>query len=208
MNQRLVWNFEFTSKKKLLPLATVGANQEHDTLKWESRFFWPDNKAIQLHLIDTSLLDLTNYQHKSKQDYYYLSPNHNYNIKRRRDQLLYKPLIKQISQYYGFGPKIILKELDNTAEQPILSPYLQEIAQIIEQESREIPVKKESFVYKLPTTPKIKIEFARLEVFNRIFFSLCVEGKSMHLVETVSKHLLDKQVSCDYVTFLKNILNL
>src|SRR5215218_4572228 len=106
MNQRLVWNFEFTSKATL-PLTTY-VDKTDIFLKWEIRYFWPEGKPIILNTIDTSLLELTQYKQKIRDDYYYLLPGHQYNIKKRRDQLLYKPLLKQTKRAFGYGEKIIL----------------------------------------------------------------------------------------------------
>ncbi|VEH27907.1 Uncharacterised protein [Legionella sainthelensi] len=93
MKQRLIWNFEFAPEKNL-PLATfVDIKDEH--LKWEIRYFWPENKSIILNTIDPSLRNITHYQQKYKEDDYYLLPGQNYNIKKRRNQLLYKPLLQK-----------------------------------------------------------------------------------------------------------------
>jgi len=203
MNQRLVWNFELAPKESL-PLATF-VDKKSEELKWEVRYFWPDSEIIILNAIDSSLFDLANYKQKHKEDYYYLLPGQNYNIKKRHEQLLYKPMVKHANHAVGYGAKITLTPLQ---EQQPLPADLQEIIHHVETEGVGIFVKKESFIYKFPTTPTIKIELARLEVLHKIYFSLCVEGKSLHLVETISKHLLDGPISCEYVTFLKNLLKL
>lgn len=207
MNQRLVWNFEFASQKNLSLATLKDIKEEH--VKWEIRYFWPDDKPIILNAIDQSLLDITKYQQKDKEDYYYLLSGHNYNIKKRRNELLYKPLLQKKDAAFGFGTKIILSPLQDPIHKTDLTdPQLLKIMQQVSQESTEVSVKKETFSYKLPTKPKIKIELERLEVLNKVFFSLCIEGKSLNLVETISEHLLEGQVSCEYVTFLKSLLNL
>ncbi|MCE0721604.1 MULTISPECIES: hypothetical protein [Legionella] len=201
-NQRLVWNFEFAPKASL-PLAHF-VDKKDEQLKWEIRYFWPDDEAIILNTIDNALLELANYKQKIREDYYYLLPGQNYNIKKRRDQLLYKPLLKQINHAVGYGRKITL---ERTQDQ-VLPPELQKMIQQVEDEGIEIFVKKEALIYKFPTEPKVKIELARLEVLQKIYFSVCIEGKSLQLVETISKHLLDEPVSCEYVAFLKNLMQL
>lgn len=205
MTQRLVWNFEFSTKKTLLP--SNPATEEPDELKWERRCFWPDDHIISLCTIDDSLLDLANYQQKHKEDYYYLLPDGNYNIKRRRDELLYKPIVKQSSSAVGFGQKINLEDAEKQVD-PANAHYLHlhNILQQVREKGTIIFVKKEAFIYKFPTNPQIKLELARLEVKGKVYFSACVEGKSLYLVETISDLLLGRQVSCEYVTFLKNIL--
>ncbi|HHT0593433.1 TPA: hypothetical protein ACTXXA_002481 [Legionella anisa] len=201
-NQRLVWNFEFAPKANI-PLAHF-EDKDDEELKWEIRYFWPDNEPIILNTVDNSLLELANYKQKLREDCYYLLPGQNYNIKKRREQLLYKPLLKQINHAVGYGRKIIL---ERTQDQD-LPPELQAMVQQVEKEGIEVFVKKEALIYKFPTQPKVKIELARLEVLQKIYFSVCIEGKSLQIVETISKHLLDEPVSCEYVTFLKNLMQL
>ncbi|MGL6028164.1 MAG: hypothetical protein ACRC0M_00035, partial [Legionella sp.] len=87
--QRLIWNFEFIAAKKIPPKYFKA--KEHEQLKWEARYFWPADNIIQLAAIDISLLDIANYQQKHREDEYYLLPDCDFNIKKRRDELLYKP---------------------------------------------------------------------------------------------------------------------
>ena len=203
MTQRLVWNFEFSSPKKID--LQIKETENHEDLKWEARFFWPEKEIISLSIIDDSLLDLGNYEQKHKKDHYYLIPGHNYNIKNRRNELLFKPLLKQSKYAYGFGTKI---NLDTPEAQTnfiqINSLDLQKIKQQALEEGTEVLVKKESFTYKFNSQPTIKLELARIEIAKQVYFSACIEGKSLNLVETITKGLLGKRISCDYVTFLKN----
>ncbi|KTD66656.1 hypothetical protein Lsan_0601 [Legionella santicrucis] len=206
MKQRLIWNFEFAPEKSL-PLATF-VDIKDDHLKWEIRYFWPENKSIILNTIDPSLLNISHYQQKHKEDDYYLLPGQNYNIKKRRNQLIYKPLFQKKDSAFGFGAKILLSSPNSLHQTELNDPELLEITRLVAKESIEISVKKEALIYTFPTKPKIKMELARLEVLNKIYFSVCIEGRSLHLVETISKHLLGEQVSCEYVTFLKSLLKL
>lgn len=204
MAQKLIWNFEFCAKKILnLPNPINEANP----LKWEIRFFWSQDQIIPLHAPEPSLLNITNYQQKYKEDYYYLLPKCTYNIKLRREALFYKPVLRHSNKAIGYGKKINLTAIDNYPNQKPSTVYkLQRILQKIQETGIKICVKKDSLIYKFETTPRVKLELTRLEVNNKVYFSACIEGKSLHLVETINKHLLDKQVSCDYVTFLKNII--
>lgn len=192
MVNRLVWNFEFSPPKHLLTMELVAVQEE---LKWEKRYFWPQDRIICFNCIDNALLDLGNYQQKHKEDCYYLIPGSACNIKRRRDELLYKPLLKQSKHSYGFGAKINLDEPPHDAKR-----------QQIEDKGIPVFVRKEAFVYKFPTVPTIRLELARLEIENKVYFSACIEGKSQYLVETISSLLLKKKKACDYVSFLKKII--
>lgn len=197
MIQRLVWNFEFSIPKTPLPVMPQEAIVED--VKWELRFFWPQNHIITLYPMDNALLDLANYELKQREDYYYLLPDSHCNIKNRRGTFLYKPVVHRSKQAIGFGPKIDLQQSK--------APDLQELLRTIQVKGKPIAIKKELFLHKFNTIPPIKLELARLEVNHQIFFSACIEGKSLYLVETLGENLLDKHLSCDYVSFLKNIVN-
>ncbi len=204
MTQRLVWNFEFTPTTNFV-LSDL-ENQKEDDLKWEARFFWPEAQIIKLYLLEPSLLDLATYQHKQKKDLYYLIPGQNYNIKNRRDELVYKPLVKQGKYSLGFGAKINLNDSNKALpDKDALKLNLSDTVQLLKH-SDEVIVKKDSLIYKFPTHPNIKLELARIEINSLIYFSLCIEGKSRELVETLSKQLLGKQPTDNYVGFLKNII--
>lgn len=200
MTNRLVWNFEFTPTTHF-NLSELDHEKE-DELKWEARFFWPETDIINLQLIDSSLLELTQYQHKQKNDKYYLL-EHNYNIKNRRDELVYKPLIKQGKYAVGFGHKLNLSELCKSPQ----AAHKSDLDDIRDQlkHAKKIVVKKESFSYKFSTQPSTKLELARIEVKSSIYFTLCVEGKSRPLVEKLSHYLVGKKPTDDYVGFLKKI---
>ncbi|HAU1295271.1 TPA: hypothetical protein JBI36_03395 [Legionella pneumophila] len=205
--QRLVWNFEFSSEQTT-PLTTLGHDAQ-DNLKWEKRYFWPTDQIIRLNTIDSSLLDLANYQKKHKEDYYYLLPDSDHNIKQRRNELLYKPVIKQSGTALGFGPKIHL-ETPQTLSCHGDAGQLnrQELLKKIKEKGIVVFVKKEAFVFKFPTTPTVKLELARLEVRDKVYFSACIEGRSLNLVETISVLLFGTQPSFEYVTFLKKTLKI
>lgn len=121
--------------------------------------------------------------------------------------MLYKPLMKRAHYAVGFGEKIILDPfLEQPSQTQPTHPEIQKMKQHIGHDAVGVLVKKEALIHKFPTTPTIKMELARLEIGHKIYFSLCVDGKSLELVETISRHLLGEHISCDYVSFLKNIL--
>lgn len=201
MNQRLVWNFEFCPATTL-PLTSLG-EQEKEEIKWEIRYFWPDRELIVLNTIDNALLNLGHYERKFKNDYYYLLPDNDFNIKLRRNEMQYKPLVQTINNILGFGHKVILQP---HKEDKDFVPHFQKIINQIKTVGKGIVVNKESYIYKFHTNPPVKLELSRLEIYNTVYFSACVEGKSHFLVATISQHLLGNQVSCDYVNFLKKIV--
>lgn len=202
MNKRLLWNFEIKAGKPI-DFTKIEAKEKEDLI-WETRFFWSEQEPIILTGLDEGFLIISNYEIKQRADRYYLLPDYPYNIKQRRDELLYKPLIKEKQGLCGYGKKI---NLINYPPQLSLPGTKQLSAQTLlnqlERHQQEIAVTKEALIYKLPCAPKIKLELARLVIQKQIYFSLCIEGRSESLVGELAKHLLGKQLSCDYVRFLK-----
>lgn len=203
MNQRLVWNFEFSNIKQ--PTLNYSV-MESEPLKWEARYFWPEDCVITLSAIEEGLLDLANYHQKHKEDCYYLIPAYDFNIKLRREELLYKPLVTQSTplSICGFGHKHSLRDLD--ASEHASMDDLKTIAELVAKAGIRIPVIKESFTYKMTTEPSIKIELSHLDVFNTVYFSLCIEGKSLALVEQITQSILGEKSSSNYTSFLKSLL--
>jgi hypothetical protein len=203
MNQRLVWNFELASATSLTFNEKDTLPEDH--LKWEARFFWPEACVICLAVIDDGMLNLGNYQQKHKKDNYYLIPGCDYNIKNRREELLYKPLLNQSALAFGFGAKINLNEPIQNSE--ARKHDIELLKELTLEQGFEVLVMKESFTYKFKTQPSTKLELACIKVNNQTFFSACIEGKSCLLVEEISKALLGKQKASNYVSFLKKITN-
>ncbi|ARG98547.1 hypothetical protein [Legionella micdadei] len=204
MNTRLVWNFEIENDN-MLNLQNLKAAREE--IRWEARYFWPSNTTITLHGLDHHFLSLSNYETKHRQDCYSLLPKSNFNIKRRRMQMLYKPLLKESGMLRGYGKKINLEDYPDNEILPgtdgLSAPAL--LAQL-KNNKRDIEVEKDALIYKFASEPIIKLELARLTIAEQIFYSACIEGKSKTLVSSIAKHLLGERVSCDYVNFLKQIL--
>lgn len=105
MNKRLVWNFTINSDKPL----QIPAFDTIDTCieRWESRFFWDDTVIINLNRLDERFLELSRYKLKHRQDTYCLLPDNDYNIKRRNNQLLYKPTLMKTEHMIAYGKKSI-----------------------------------------------------------------------------------------------------
>ncbi|WED42658.1 hypothetical protein [Legionella cardiaca] len=202
MNQRLVWNFEINPTPPLDLLSL--AKDEKDKLKWEARYFWPENTIVTLIGLNDSFLDLGNYEIKHRNDNYLLLPDSDYNIKQRRDELQYKPLLQKIDNIRAYGKKIDLNQPmmpnhSHNTENASLTNLLTQV----QDKAVHVAVHKIVLIYKFPTTPAIKLELARLTVYEKIYFSVCIEGRSQLLVSHIAKHLLVNHVSCDYVNFLR-----
>ncbi|CEK09418.1 hypothetical protein [Legionella hackeliae] len=195
MNQRLVWNFEINNT----PILNIQdlPQSEKESIKWEARYFWSQKEIICLKGLNDSFLDLGNYEIKHRNDQYLLLADDNYNLKKRRDELQYKPLLKEIDGIRGYGSKIDL--CHNSAPEHLS-------LETIQKQALTIAVPKIALIYKFPTVPVVKLELARLTVAEKHFFTVCIEGRSQFLVNHIAKHLLPNQVSCDYVNFLKQII--
>lgn len=193
MNKRLVWNFEIETNHPLqIPaLHTIDTCAE----RWESRYFWPDSAAISLNRLDDTFLELSRYKVKHRQDTYCVLPDCDYNIKRREDQLLFKPIIMKTAQAIAFGKKVNLEEPGSV---DISLSRIQQHATFIE-------VEKEALIYRFATTPTLKLELARLRIAHATYFSLNIEAHSNALVTSIAQQIIVNQQPCDYVTFLKGL---
>lgn len=204
MNKRFIWNFELNGESPLpddLPHSTID-----DTIRWEARFFWPESQIITLHGLDDTYLCPSYYKIKRRQDVYYLLPNSPLNIKLRRDSLLYKPLLARHPGGVGYGKKIILEE----AEPGNLLPgetklSAQSLLKLVKEAGTPIQIVKEVCIYSFETTPKCKLELARLTIGSQVFFSVSIESRGRSFVELYAKHLLKDAISCDYVGFLASL---
>jgi hypothetical protein len=202
MNKRLVWNFEINNESLLILPTDVA--EEPELLKWEARYFWEEESLITLRGLNDTFLDLSLYKIKQRQDRYYLISNQDFNVKQRRNELLYKPLIENSPACQGFGKKITLSNHSSLGIIPGIIPIDSDsLRSLIHFDSTEIYVEKTALIYKFAIEPRIKLELARLKITDKIYYSVCIEGTSKKLVTYISKHLLNQDVSCGYVAFLK-----
>lgn len=203
MNTRLVWNFEIR-KQNLLNFEDL--NGCPDELHWEARYFWPGDAIIPLNGLDSRFFQFSNYKAKHRQDFYFLLADLKLNIKQRRTQLFYKPLLQERDLLQGYGKKINLEDYPSDLVLPGCNLRSAELLEKIARNSHKVEVSKEALIYKFATEAGIKLELARLEIKEKVYFSLCVEGRSEALVSTVARHILSEEKSCDYVSFLKQVL--
>lgn len=205
MNKRLVWNFEINTDQ---PLQLPGPSSiEPNQPRWESRFFWPDDQIITLRGLSNTFLELSQYQIKHREDTYYLLPNTNYNIKTRREQLFYKPIVMKKANAIAYGKKIKLEE--HAANMPVPGCEEQDAQTLIahiHSKGIKINVVKEALIYTFDTTPTTKLELAMLYVAKKAYFSVNIESRSIQTVELITQRLLGKVSTCDYVAFLRGSL--
>lgn len=189
MNKRLVWNFEVETtqnKASYFELPDTGAWTK--MVRWESRFFWPSNKIIVLRELPASLLDLSQYQLKRREDTYLVLPDADDNIKIRQEKLLYKPILQQTLQATAYGKKIEL--------------HTQPVAKLV-------LISKEMFVYRFDTTPGLKIELAKLSIHDTMYFSVSLESRSLAFVESLVQKVIPSGYYPDahnYTRFLKTVV--
>lgn len=201
-NHRLMWNFELAAGQPLVMESIP--HYPTDIIRWETRFFWPELQCITLHGLSGDFLDLANYEFKNRTDSYYLLPDGDLNLKKRREELIYKPLINTDDGCFGYGKKVDL--LSETPTELVLADPVLTVAELINKlraEGQLIHVEKTVAKCKLPTQPAIKLEFARLNIRGEVFFSFCVEGRSLELVKYLRNHLIKGAIACDYIHFLR-----
>ncbi|KTC64892.1 Uncharacterised protein (plasmid) [Legionella adelaidensis] len=200
MQKRLVWNFEITLGSFSFP---EKFSETKTDFHWEARFFWPETEVISLNELDESYLKLSEYEFKKRKDLYFLLPNFDGNLKLRRDQLLYKPLIDKKNGILAYGSKVKLHELDEDAL--LVRNEKFKVKEIISltQKAAPLEVSKEALIHTFSQKPKVKMELSRIVVNKKIFYSVSFESRCFEYVECLQEKLLNKAVASDYVTFLK-----
>jgi hypothetical protein len=204
MNKRLVWNFEITPNGSFQQ--PPHHEDTHNGMHWESRFFWSGDEVIPLGGLDEHFLNLSRYTVKHRQDFYFLLPDVNYNLKQRHEKLSYKPIIKQSPFAIAYGKKIKLEEQTPSFQSPggpMIDPHA--LILRIQHEALSVCVDKEALMYQFPSAPNTKLELARLVINTQVFFSVSIESPALTWVETFAQHLVPAQTPCDYVTFLKRL---
>lgn len=208
MKIRLAWNFEIDSTN-LFDLQNLYDIDIREELHWEARYFWSPETIIVLHGLDDRFSFLSHYEAKHRQDCYSLLPDANFNIKNRRMQLLYKPLLQEVGQLRAYGKKINLAQYPYNEILPgTKGLHAADLLAELHVKQKTIQVEKDALIYKFPSEPTIKLELARLIISQQVYYSACIEGKSKTLVANLAEHLLGSQISCDYVNFLKQTLTL
>lgn len=205
MNKRLVWNFEIDPTPSLQLPESKGASSPEE-LRWESRYFWPENERITLHGLPEPFLELSRYRIKHKEDTYHLLENAEYNLKMRRDQLFYKPLLITEGNLYAYGKKINLAEYPTNTPLPQASEIdAATLAKRVQQESKPVQVIKEALIYRLLPDPKTKLELSWLRIAERTYFSVSVESTSQFLVKSLATQIVRSGKATNYVSFLKTL---
>lgn len=207
MNKRLVWNFEINDECP--PDLTDIPAEEPSLWRVEIRYFWEDKQGITLYGLNNDFLNLARYKIKERQDRYYLLPNHTYNIKERRNELLFKPLMQNTGGLQEFAKKINLSQHPSMSILPGLYPlHAKDLLELVNSQSSQIYVEKTALIYKFATQPVIKLELSRLTIAETCYFSACLEGNSKKLITLINNHLFKDEKACDYVHFLKKTRNL
>ncbi len=199
-----MWNFEIKAGKRSA-IDQLPA-QEQDSIRWEARYFWPEPTTIILHGLNETILSLADFEIKEREDSYYLLPQYHLNIKKRKDKLLYKPLLGQKEPCYGFGKKINLMTISPEQALPGC-PALEAgtLLKLLQSQGTIIDVYKTALIYKFTCSPSVKLELSRLIINKTIYFSASIEGYSYDLVAKINSLLLKQPISCDYVTFLQKL---
>lgn len=200
MNKRFIWNFEFEQDEPI-ELKSI-ATDEHEPLRWEVRYFWPQTEIIRLRGLNEPFLKLDAYKIKEKCDRYYVLANQPFNLKKRRGMIYYKPIIKQCHKVIAYGKKIPLLPENKTLLMNMGLAF-DRWQQAILEEALTVDITKETLTYCFSKPHKTNIEFSRIEVNEAIFLSFCVESRLKSHVIDLANHLLPNTEPLDYVSFLK-----
>jgi hypothetical protein len=203
MKKRLIWNFEIINDTPL-DLPTEVAEGELETRPWEVRCFGDENNIMTLQGLDDSFLNLNHCKIKKRRDTYYLLPDQDYNVKRRRLELFYKPLIKKDGVFLEFGKKINLAEYPAREILPGNPPIsAEDLLKRVHMEGVAVSVEKTALIFKFPDLLGIRLELARFTLGDNVFFSACLESSSQQWVRLLGEQILPLDNATDYVNFLK-----
>lgn len=206
IKKRLIWNFEVDAARPIACAAFPPAIKED--WRWEARCFWPEEEVVALAGLPEGLLDLPMAELSERQDRYLLLPDWHLNLKYRRGELLYKPRMQTGKAAQAFAKKINLADLIEDAPLPGEPKLTGSQLKALLDEARLVEVHKTALMVPWPSTPKCKLEFARLRLQDQVFWSLSIESRAESLTEGLMQALLPKAKPADYVSFLKQQLRL
>lgn len=202
MNQRLIWNFEIDDAFAL-PLPDL-SSLDPTANGWEARYFWADNVIIPLHGLPEATLELSRYKIKHVEDHYWVLPEKDYNLKMRRNELFYKPIIERNPYAVAYGKKINITTAQETHLNVEDYGVPDSLRADLDRNAQQIKVAKDILVYPYLSSPLCSVELVRLRIKNRVYFSLSIESKALALVQYVARGIVGNKQPCDYITFLKN----
>jgi len=179
---RFIWQFELTGRQWL-----PQGNWQKDSHKWEIRYFWPIDQIVELNLNEQQL-NWDQGECKLQRDVYWLDVNNPTNIKQRRDQLVYKPVVQQHHNRTAFDKK---QRLDPD--------------ELSQSNFKTIEVEKMALQLKIHQKPKCMLELSKIQLQNQTFSSLCIESRCGELLDNIDDHLQLSGKACDYITFLRGI---
>lgn len=211
--------WDFNLKLNRIPLDRSHFKSSYDThCKYEQRFFWQDHhKTITCHFFDPHITQ-SNYSVERNKDYYLMLPNKQ-NIKIRKDKMHYKPIVSHHGSTISFAPKKkyhLIKDYDEISQ--ILSidlsadylekrhrqkskPYRKSILKLIP----SIKVKKDRVIFEPFPFSDLNVEFSRLLIRKKTYYSCVVEASSLPLVEHIVDSLQIHQDPMSYITFLQSL---
>src|SRR3990167_7258314 len=179
MTKRLIWNFEIASTTAdHAPNWLIGIPHP---LQWEARYFWPEHEIITLYGLNDSYLELSRYTFKHREDTYFLLNTLPLNIKQRRGQLFYKPLLAKLddpklAEINGFGKKINLHTHPADALLPDQSTMNTAQLLALLRKAKTINITKEVATYTFTSDPLVKLELSRLTIKTKTYFSLWIKS--------------------------------
>ena len=125
-------------------------------------------------------------------------------LKGNDDELVYKPLIQRSKFAFAYGKKIKLQHAAELTTVHGEQLNTSQLIQDIHQQGNSISVNKEALIYKFQTHPSTKLELARLDINQQIYFSVNIESSEQIVVEYLAQQMIGDDEPSDYVTFLKN----
>ena len=201
-----IWNFHIKvsdfKQSNLFSSETSEKIAKENKSKWEARFFFPIETPIFLNWPHSLPFSFYFAKAKTHEDTYIIHPEQVINLKKRRTDIYYKPLIEKKQDLFYFGKKEIIDEKNPI----ILSQTTQLDITRIQNESALIALTKNvlKFNYDHPMT--CQLEFGSFTFQEKIYSTFGIESKSFEAVSTLSSFILPNEKKTDYINFLKENL--
>ncbi len=201
-----IWNFYINisdfNQSNLFSCETSEKIAKEDKAKWEARYFFPIETPIVLNWPHSLPFSFHFAKAKTHEDTYIIHPEHVINLKKRRSDIYYKPLIKKKQGLFYFGKKEAIDE-----NNPIkLSQTTQLDSTRIQNEGTLIALTKNVLKFNYDHPMRCQLEFGWFISQEKNYSTFGIESKSFETVRTLSSFILPNEKKTDYINFLKENL--
>lgn len=209
-HKRFIWQFELALQAQPFWQSFASEQvQQQAGVSYEQRFFWSEQEVISLAGLTEKALSLASYQIETKRDIYLLNTSFE-NIKLRKHKLH----IKQRHQQLGKTAAYHQKQKHHISKD---GPFVQSALQLpftLAQDKRQarqqilascahLIVDKEALLLETGRDSKLSIEFARIQLSEKVAYSLAIESLVAQEVTAAVAAMVINKAPQTYPEFLQ-----